>query len=95
MQQIQEENDNYNRSSKSRDPDTKFSTKKRRRNTEDTIDYNQSMTYIKPAKRRQTDPVISMSIILEKIINEVKYLPNVELFLFPVNRKVNLFITTI
>ncbi|XP_057320639.1 transcription initiation factor TFIID subunit 1-like [Microplitis mediator] len=87
IKQIQEENNNHNRTTKSRDPDTKFSTKKRRRNTEDTIDYNQSVEYIKPAKRRQTDPVISMSVILEKIINEVKHLPNVGLFLFPVNRK--------
>lgn len=42
----------------------------------------------KPANRRRTDPVVVLSTILESILNEMRDLPDVQPFLFPVNAKV-------
>ncbi|XP_046667690.1 transcription initiation factor TFIID subunit 1 [Homalodisca vitripennis] len=42
----------------------------------------------RPANRRRTDPVIVLSTILETILNEMRDLPDVQPFLFPVNAKV-------
>lgn len=42
----------------------------------------------RPANRRRTDPVIVLSTILESILNEMRDLPDVQPFLFPVNAKV-------
>lgn len=42
----------------------------------------------RPANRRRTDPVVVMSTILEAILNEMRDLPDVQPFLFPVNAKV-------
>lgn len=41
----------------------------------------------KPANRRRTDPVVVMSSILEQILNEMRDLPDVQPFMFPVNAK--------
>ncbi|KAJ8966592.1 hypothetical protein NQ314_003444 [Rhamnusium bicolor] len=40
--------------------------------------------------RRRTDPVVVLSTILENILNEMRDMPDVQPFLFPVNPKVNL-----
>uniref|UniRef100_A0A1B6CHJ8 Bromo domain-containing protein n=2 Tax=Clastoptera arizonana TaxID=38151 RepID=A0A1B6CHJ8_9HEMI len=42
----------------------------------------------RPANRRRTDPVVVLSTILESILNEMRDLPDVQPFLFPVNAKV-------
>lgn len=42
----------------------------------------------RPANRRRTDPVVVLSTILESILNEMRDLPDVQPFLFPVNVKV-------
>nr|XP_018902266.1 PREDICTED: transcription initiation factor TFIID subunit 1-like [Bemisia tabaci] len=42
----------------------------------------------RPANRRRTDPVVVLSSILESILNEMRDLPDVQPFLFPVNGKV-------
>lgn len=42
----------------------------------------------RPANRRRTDPVVVLSTILEAILNEMRDLPDVQPFLFPVNAKV-------
>lgn len=41
----------------------------------------------KPVNRRRTDPVVVMSSILEQILNEMRDLPDVQPFMFPVNAK--------
>lgn len=41
----------------------------------------------RPANRRRTDPVVVLSTILESILNEMRDLPDVQPFLFPVNAK--------
>lgn len=41
----------------------------------------------RPANRRRTDPVVVLSTILESILNEMRDLPDVQPFLFPVNPK--------
>ncbi|XP_030762639.1 transcription initiation factor TFIID subunit 1 [Sitophilus oryzae] len=42
----------------------------------------------KPANRRRTDPVVVLSTILENILNEMRDMPDVQPFLFPVNSKI-------
>ncbi|KAK7790672.1 hypothetical protein R5R35_002446 [Gryllus longicercus] len=42
----------------------------------------------RPANRRRTDPVVVLSTILESILNEMRDMPDVQPFLFPVNAKV-------
>lgn len=42
----------------------------------------------KSANRRRTDPVVVLSTILESILNEMRDMPDVQPFLFPVNVKV-------
>ncbi|KAJ8919713.1 hypothetical protein NQ315_006241 [Exocentrus adspersus] len=41
----------------------------------------------RPANRRRTDPVVVLSTILENILNEMRDMPDVQPFLFPVNPK--------
>ena len=41
----------------------------------------------KVANRRRADPVVTLSTILETILNEMRDMPNVQLFLQPVNQK--------
>ncbi|CAG5087297.1 Similar to Taf1: Transcription initiation factor TFIID subunit 1 (Drosophila melanogaster) [Cotesia congregata] len=87
IKQIQAENNyEYNKSCTDKYTEDR-NLKKRSRSSRDSIDYNESISYIKPPKRRQTDPVISMSLIFEKIIEELKRLPGVEPFLLPVHKK--------
>lgn len=42
----------------------------------------------RPANRARTDPVVTLSTILEAILNEMRDLPDVQPFIFPVNTKV-------
>lgn len=42
----------------------------------------------RPANRARTDPVVTLSTILEEILNEMRDLPDVQPFIFPVNTKV-------
>ncbi|KAI0240465.1 Transcription initiation factor TFIID subunit 1 [Lamellibrachia satsuma] len=41
----------------------------------------------KSSNRRRTDPVVSMSSIFENLLNELRDIPNIHLFLMPVNPK--------
>ncbi|KAG8039641.1 hypothetical protein G9C98_000370 [Cotesia typhae] len=60
--------------------------KKRRRGTgDDHCDYLKR--HQKTTNRRRTDPVVVLSGILEGILNEMRELPDVQPFLFPVNAK--------
>lgn len=63
------------------------SGKKRRRGVSDLhCDYLKK--HNRPANRRRTDPVVVLSTILENILNEMRDMPDVQPFLFPVNPKV-------
>jgi len=69
-------------------PKEAVNTKKRKKPPpEDHCDYLKR--HQKAVNRRRTDPVIVMSTILESILNEMRDLPDVQLFLFPVNAKVS------
>jgi len=69
-------------------PKDAVNTKKRKKPPpEDHCDYLKR--HQKVVNRRRTDPVIVMSTILESILNEMRDLPDVQLFLFPVNAKVS------
>jgi len=60
--------------------------KRRRAGSELHCDYLKRQQ--RPANRRRTDPVVVLSSILETILNEMRDLPDVQPFLFPVNAKV-------
>lgn len=60
--------------------------KRRRAGVDNHCDY---LRHNKTAKRSRTDPVVVMSSILEQILNELRELPDVQPFLFPVNIKVS------
>ncbi|XP_066586394.1 transcription initiation factor TFIID subunit 1 isoform X2 [Prorops nasuta] len=67
-------------------PKDAVNSKKRRRATgDDHCDYLKRQQ--RPANRRRTDPVVVMSTMLESILNEMRDLPDVQPFLFPVNAK--------
>lgn len=59
--------------------------KRRRAGLDVHCDY---LRHNKTAKRSRTDPVVVMSSILEQILNELRDMPDVQPFLFPVNIKV-------
>ena len=70
-------------------PKDAVSAKKRRRAIgDDHCDYLKRQQ--RPANRRRTDPVVVMSTMLESIVNEMRVLPDVQPFLFPVNAKVTI-----
>ncbi|XP_030020533.1 transcription initiation factor TFIID subunit 1 isoform X3 [Manduca sexta] len=41
----------------------------------------------RPAERRRTDPLVTLSSLLEDVLNHMRHLPDVQPFLFPVNSK--------
>lgn len=59
--------------------------KRRRLDTEDRLDYLKK--HQKPVNRRRTDPLVELSSMLEIILNEMRALPGVQPFLFPVSAK--------
>lgn len=65
--------------------DAMSARRKRRAVTELHCDYLKRQQ--RPANRRRTDPVVVLSTILESILNEMRDLPDVQPFLFPVNVK--------
>lgn len=67
------------------------SKKRRKPPTDDHCDYLKR--HQRPVNRRRTDPVVVMSTMLESILNEMRDLPDVQPFLFPVNAKVNIILT--
>lgn len=72
-------------------PKEAMNARKRRRGTSDLhCDYLKR--HNRPANRRRTDPVVVLSTILENILNELRDMPDVQPFLFPVNSKVNIFV---
>lgn len=74
-------------------PKEAVNSKKRRRATgDDHCDYLKRQQ--RPANRRRTDPVVVMSTMLESILNEMRDLPDVQPFLFPVNPKVYILISS-
>lgn len=60
--------------------------KRRRAGTDQHCDY---LRHSKTAKRSRTDPVVVMASILEQVLNELRELPDVQPFLFPVSIKVS------
>ncbi|KAF2894065.1 hypothetical protein ILUMI_12106 [Ignelater luminosus] len=67
-------------------PKEAMNARKRRRATSDLhCDYLKRQN--RPANRRRTDPVVVLSTILEAILNELRDMPDVQPFLFPVNSK--------
>ncbi|KAG5898078.1 hypothetical protein JTB14_001783 [Gonioctena quinquepunctata] len=67
-------------------PRDALGNKKRRRGISDLhCDYLKR--HNRPANRRRTDPVVVLSTILENILNEMRDMPDVQPFLFPVNPK--------
>ncbi|XP_065160409.1 transcription initiation factor TFIID subunit 1 isoform X2 [Atheta coriaria] len=62
-----------------------FGKKRKRPPTDIHCDYLKK--HSKPANRRRTDPVVVLSTILENILNELRDMPDVQPFLFPVNPK--------
>lgn len=58
--------------------------RKKRRMGSGDCDYLQRN---KTANRRRTDPVVVLSSILEQILNEIRDMPDVQAFLFPVKEK--------
>lgn len=66
------------------------SRKRRRGNSDLHCDYLKR--HNRPANRRRTDPVVVLSTILENILNELRDMPDVQPFLFPVNPKVIKFV---
>lgn len=69
-------------------PKEAMSSRKRRRGVAE-FDCDYLKRQQRPANRRRTDPVVVLSTILEAILNEMRDLPDVQPFLFPVNAKVN------
>jgi transcription initiation factor TFIID subunit 1 len=66
-------------------PKDAMKNKKRRLAGDGKDDYTKR--YNKPANRRRTDPVVVLSSMLEQILNEMRDLPDVQPFVFPVNPK--------
>lgn len=67
-------------------PKEAMSAKRRRRGMSDLhCDYLKR--HNRTANRRRTDPVVVLSTILENILNEMRDMPDVQPFLFPVNPK--------
>lgn len=67
-------------------PKEAMSCKKRRRQTSELhCDYLKR--HNKTANRRRTDPVVVLSTILETILSELRDMPDVQPFVFPVNPK--------
>ncbi|XP_050517356.1 transcription initiation factor TFIID subunit 1 isoform X2 [Diabrotica virgifera virgifera] len=67
-------------------PKDALGNRKRRRGVQDLhCDYLKK--HNRPANRRRTDPVVVLSTILENILNEMRDMPDVQPFLFPVNQK--------
>ena len=64
--------------------------KKRRTGIDLHCDYLQR--HNKTANRRRTDPVVVLSSILEEILNELRSMPDITPFMFPVNAKVCIFL---
>ncbi|XP_072931963.1 transcription initiation factor TFIID subunit 1 [Epargyreus clarus] len=55
----------------------------RRRGTASECDY----LVRRPAERRRTDPLVTLTSLLEDVLNHMRHLPDVQPFLFPVNPK--------
>uniref|UniRef100_A0A146L8G5 Transcription initiation factor TFIID subunit 1 n=5 Tax=Lygus hesperus TaxID=30085 RepID=A0A146L8G5_LYGHE len=66
-------------------PRDAMKNKKRKQPNELHCDYLKRQQ--RPANRRRTDPVVVLSTLLESILNEMRDLPDVQPFLFPVNAK--------
>lgn len=60
--------------------------RKRRIGTVDHCDYLQKPDY-KSANRKRTDPMVTLSVILEEVLNDLRDLPDTQLFHYPVNSK--------
>ncbi|CAH0750822.1 unnamed protein product [Diatraea saccharalis] len=56
---------------------------KRRGTASESCDY----LVKRPAERRRTDPLVTLSSLLEDVLNHMRHLPDVQPFLFPVNPK--------
>lgn len=67
----------------------KEAVKGKRRRVGSDIHCDYLKKHNKPANRRRTDPVVVLSSILEQILNELRDIPDVQPFLFPVNAKVH------
>ncbi|CAB3224233.1 unnamed protein product [Arctia plantaginis] len=58
-----------------------------RRNRRGTVSDGCDYLVKRPAERRRTDPLVTLSSLLEDVLNHMRHLPDVQPFLFPVNHK--------
>lgn len=58
--------------------------KRRRMGYDDRLDY---LKFHKSTNRARTDPIVVLSSILEEVLNEMRDMPDVQPFMFPVNVK--------
>ena len=75
-------------------PKDAVSGRKRKRAGDDQCDYLKRYQRPAGANRRRTDPVVVLSTILETILMDMRDLPDVQPFLFPVNPKVLVIVHT-
>lgn len=59
--------------------------KRKHCSSESSPDYVQKRS--KPANRKRVDPLVQLSTMLESILNDMRALPNVQLFLLPVSAR--------
>ncbi|XP_045448768.1 transcription initiation factor TFIID subunit 1 [Melitaea cinxia] len=81
---IKQTADDFKRRSGSRRGEVRAAGRSRRRGTA-----SESCDYLvkRPAERRRTDPLVTLSSLLEDVLNHMRHLPDVQPFLFPVNPK--------
>lgn len=81
---IKQSADDLRRRPGSRRGDIRAGGRNRRRATN-----SESCDYLvkRPAERRRTDPLVTLSSLLEGVLNHMRHLPDVQPFLFPVNPK--------
>ncbi|XP_026488250.2 transcription initiation factor TFIID subunit 1 [Vanessa tameamea] len=81
---IKQSAEDFKRRSGSRRGEFRAAGRNRRRGTA-----SESCDYLvkRPAERRRTDPLVTLSSLLEDVLNHMRHLPDVQPFLFPVNPK--------
>ncbi|CAK1547222.1 unnamed protein product [Leptosia nina] len=81
---VKQSAEEFRRRSGSRRGEIRAGGRNRRRGTA-----SESCDYLvkRPAERRRTDPLVTLSSLLEDVLNTMRHLPDVQPFLFPVNPK--------
>ncbi|XP_047505448.1 transcription initiation factor TFIID subunit 1 [Pieris napi] len=81
---VKQSAEEFRRRSGSRRGEVRAGGRNRRRPTA-----SESCDYLvkRPAERRRTDPLVTLSSLLEEVLTTMRHLPDVQPFLFPVNQK--------